>query len=461
MKVITIVIVGLCIAAGLAFLLLRTPEAGVAEQSSVQEPAVTETVADPPANDPDAAPSGSNEFAAEPADQSGNIAAVDLAPEAPVNDQAPAAPGPDVPLTPSFDVVRIDPNGQAVVAGQAVPGSMVEIVLDGDVVARETVDQSGNFVSLFSVPVTDEARSLVLRGQGVVATSSAPKTIQPLAQAPSGAAPVNPDPSSAPEPSITTAAASLPTGSIGDEGVEIPSDPGLAGVDVTGASPAGLQAGSVDSDLPVPDTVLAQRSDTASAALTGAGVESAQVLILPSGVAGEAPAIVQPEAGQLALLQATGEQGDGVRLDRISYSKGGAVDLLGRAEPGNQIRVYVNAELVGAVDVVPAGQWRAVIAAEMARGAKLLRFDEVETSGAVVNRIETPFVYEQESGPKTLAERNVEIERGDYLWRIAERYYGEGIRYSVIFSANASLIKDPNLIYPGQVFTVPELVDSE
>jgi len=47
------------------------------------------------------------------------------------------------------------------------------------------------------------------------------------------------------------------------------------------------------------------------------------------------------------------------------------------------------------------------------------------------------------------------IRRGDNLWTIARRVYGEGIRYTQIFEANADQIRDPDLIYPGQVFDLP------
>ncbi|MEM7670963.1 MAG: LysM peptidoglycan-binding domain-containing protein, partial [Pseudomonadota bacterium] len=184
-------------------------------------------------------------------------------------------------------------------------------------------------------------------------------------------------------------------------------------------------------------------------------------LILPSGVAGQAPAIVQPEAQQLALLQSPAGDVAGVRLDRISYAAGGFVDLLGRAGPGNTVRIYVNAELAGQAVTVSAGQWRVILPGSRMRDAVLLRFDEISADGKVLSRIETPFIYERTAGPKTLGKQSVEIEKGDYLWRIAEQYYGEGIRYSLIFSANSGLIKDPDLIYPGQVFTLPALVDSE
>ncbi|WP_404405041.1 LysM peptidoglycan-binding domain-containing protein [Pelagibacterium halotolerans] len=47
------------------------------------------------------------------------------------------------------------------------------------------------------------------------------------------------------------------------------------------------------------------------------------------------------------------------------------------------------------------------------------------------------------------------IRRGDNLWTIARRVYGEGIRYTQIYEANTDQIRDPDLIYPGQVFTLP------
>ncbi|MER2534705.1 MAG: LysM peptidoglycan-binding domain-containing protein, partial [Rhizobiaceae bacterium] len=48
------------------------------------------------------------------------------------------------------------------------------------------------------------------------------------------------------------------------------------------------------------------------------------------------------------------------------------------------------------------------------------------------------------------------IRRGDSLWRISRRVYGQGIRYSTIYLANQDQISNPNRIWPGQVFTVPD-----
>ncbi|MEO0638012.1 MAG: LysM peptidoglycan-binding domain-containing protein, partial [Pseudomonadota bacterium] len=53
-------------------------------------------------------------------------------------------------------------------------------------------------------------------------------------------------------------------------------------------------------------------------------------------------------------------------------------------------------------------------------------------------------------------DRSVIIRRGDSLWRISRRVYGEGIRYTTIFLANKDQIRDPDKIYPGQIFGLPE-----
>lgn len=47
------------------------------------------------------------------------------------------------------------------------------------------------------------------------------------------------------------------------------------------------------------------------------------------------------------------------------------------------------------------------------------------------------------------------IRRGDNLWTIARRVYGEGIKYTTIYDANTGQIRDPDRIYPGQVFSLP------
>ena len=47
------------------------------------------------------------------------------------------------------------------------------------------------------------------------------------------------------------------------------------------------------------------------------------------------------------------------------------------------------------------------------------------------------------------------VSRGDNLWRISQRIYGQGLRYTVIYGANQGQIRNPHRIYPGQVFVLP------
>lgn len=60
------------------------------------------------------------------------------------------------------------------------------------------------------------------------------------------------------------------------------------------------------------------------------------------------------------------------------------------------------------------------------------------------------------SSPAPAAAQTYTVVKGDCLWNIAKRFYGNGSKYSVIYNANRSVIGgNPNLIYPGQVLTIP------
>jgi nucleoid-associated protein YgaU len=48
------------------------------------------------------------------------------------------------------------------------------------------------------------------------------------------------------------------------------------------------------------------------------------------------------------------------------------------------------------------------------------------------------------------------IEKGDSLWKIAEKAYGDGSKYNAIFDANREVIQDPDKIFPGQKIRIPK-----
>ena len=149
-----------------------------------------------------------------------------------------------------------------------------------------------------------------------------------------------------------------------------------------------------------------------------------------------------------------------VALDAISYSIEGDVQLAGRAQNhATEVRVYLNNKNVGALDVDETGGWRGALP-DIDTGVYTLRIDEVDDSGKVTSRVETPFKRESPEILVASADGSAPIEaitvqEGATLWAIARDRYGEGTLFVRVFEANREQIADPDLIYPGQVFTLP------
>jgi nucleoid-associated protein YgaU len=104
--------------------------------------------------------------------------------------------------------------------------------------------------------------------------------------------------------------------------------------------------------------------------------------------------------------------------------------------------------VLGAVD---NGNWRFEVP-NIEEGIYTLRVDAVDETGNVVDRVESPFqrvIAQMEEGEVT-------IQPGFTLWQLAELKYGSGDRYIQIFEANRGTISDPNMIFPGQIFEVPD-----
>jgi len=150
---------------------------------------------------------------------------------------------------------------------------------------------------------------------------------------------------------------------------------------------------------------------------------------------------------------------DVISLDTISYNASGAVILAGRGTPNRMARIYADGGLIATTAIRESGSWGATLSG-LEAGRYILRVDEVKPDGSVASRVESPF---QREFPEALAlsefaqGAKVIVQPGNTLWLMATQAYGDGDYYTQIFAANKDAIRDPDLIYPGQVVSIPNV----
>lgn len=162
------------------------------------------------------------------------------------------------------------------------------------------------------------------------------------------------------------------------------------------------------------------------------------------------PAQDQDETGQ-------GQKDDSSALavETIDYDDEGQAVFAGRGRSGDRVIAYLDNEVIGTDQAGEDGQWVIRPSDKVAEGVYQLRVDRVGPQNEVLERVELPF---SRSSPVAVDshERVVKVQPGNSLWRISRRIYGQGGRYTVIYQRNQDQIRDPNLIYPGQIFVLPQ-----
>ncbi|MGR3495098.1 LysM peptidoglycan-binding domain-containing protein [Citreimonas sp.] len=148
-----------------------------------------------------------------------------------------------------------------------------------------------------------------------------------------------------------------------------------------------------------------------------------------------------------------------VALDQITYDDSGAVQVAGRGHGGGFVRLYLDNAPIATAQIAADGRWRTTLP-QVDTGTYTLRVDRIEPDGTVAARAESPF---RRVDPDLLSQAradgaaiSVTVQPGNTLWGISRIRYGEGIDYVRIFDANRDQIRDPDLIYPGQIFDLPE-----
>ncbi|MDE4096719.1 LysM peptidoglycan-binding domain-containing protein [Phaeobacter gallaeciensis] len=440
---------------------------------------------------------------AEPAtEQATEVEAPAATAEAPVEEEAPLL------QAPLLDLVRVDPDGAMVIAGRAQAGASVEVLLDGTVLEQTEVQGSGDFVIFSSILPSDQPRviSLLARFEDQKQPSEDQFILAPISAAPE---PQVVDAEDAAKPEAEPAAVSEDTAAPqSEEAVEVAqveTSEAVSQEQPTEQSGAPAPVAAEGEAQPVvAETTTPQVEAETAAPEQPVEAEAAQVEVATAegetGTAGpddttppqsepvaeetlasaETVPAPQPEPTAVAVLRAgadgvelvqpaTPVLNGKVALDTISYSDSGEVLLAGRGRADALVRVYVDNALKTEFLVAEDGRWGGALAA-VEPGIYTLRLDEISASGEeVLSRLETPFKREapevlqpqtQQPGqapdqPVPLV-RAITVQKGDTLWAISQERYGSGFLYVRVFQANQDAIRDPDLIYPGQVFNLPD-----
>jgi hypothetical protein len=190
------------------------------------------------------------------------------------------------------------------------------------------------------------------------------------------------------------------------------------------------------------------------------------VAIVPNAAANapgpkeETLVMIAPPSGAGALVQAPSaagvpKSGDLV-MSTLDYDENGHITVTGKATPGTVVRAYINDKMVAEGQAGADGQWRLAPPNPVEPGKYKLRLDRLTKDGKPVARLELPFERVPIS-PAAGEGRRLVVVRGDNLWNIARAHYGHGTHHTLIFGANKDQIRDPDLIYPGQVFSLPKV----
>ncbi|MEE8333597.1 MAG: Ig-like domain-containing protein [Alphaproteobacteria bacterium] len=301
----------------------------------------------------------------------------------------------DKPRAPSFDVVRVNPRGDAVIAGRAEPNAEVTVKSGKSALGSVKADSRGEWVLVPKTPLPSGQREL-----SVSANTLDGKTTE------------------------------------SEQNV-------LVVVPERGKDIAGREAPSSAGALAV---LVPRRGDGPSIPMQLPGNKSAVKAPAPPA-APVSPNLAKPEPATPSKKFA---------MDAVDYDDKGKVTVGGVAESGAKVHVYLDNRIAGAGKADEKGRWAVPLTENVPPGTYKLRADKVDPAGKVVARMETRFMRSAAIGDLP-ADSVVFVQPGNSLWRLARRTYGSGVRYTVIYEANRRQIRNPNLIYPGQVFFVPRV----
>ncbi|WP_052341024.1 LysM peptidoglycan-binding domain-containing protein [Salinarimonas rosea] len=374
-----------------------------------------------------------------------------------------------------FDLVRVEPTGDAVIAGRTRAGATVELLRNGERHDIIVADATGAFAFIPPPlpPGTHEIALQVQEADGTARRGRQSITVvvadtldsEPVVALAEPGAPTRV--LSQPEPPAPAAEAIAATEDAAPE-EDVAADEAGPAVEVAGA----------DAVAPLPPARAGVRIASVEAESGGglyvsgeAGPAADVRLYLNETFVGGAAA---DGAGAVSFAIGTGVRPGlyRVRLDEVG---GGDGRVLSRAEVTFEMPALPSAPAVAAApepeqpaaEPGPAEPVEPVVAAdEPAEAAPRIVATEPARPVAPAREVAAvtttaPAISAEGTGEARTATLTIPavdtalVVRGDSLWRISRRIYGDGIRYTVIFDANQDQIRNPDLIFPGQIFVLP------
>jgi len=397
-----------------------------------------------------------------------------------------------------LDTARIDSNGLVTIAGRAEKGAIIEVLVGQNLLGTISVGYDGNFASIFELNPSKEIRVLVLRtkkGEEFVYADESLVILPSQITDESGdenlqgsedvASVDNSDEfTSIDTPQVEGSNVSQKQATIKlNDDASLETEEGLSTTnEATGKVSNGqkepvkdLTATNSD-QISIEDLKVIEKADLVIDSTEGSdsnsvdkgkdiSIENAdEDLNDNTDTNAFQPKVVIANSDGVKVIQDDKRSDDELALDSIAYDPLGNVTVGGRSNPSGLVRFYINNEAVSATKTNEAGYWEADLS-DIIPGTYTLRIDELSLKGDVISRLESPFKREDRErlanliAPSTSPVRIniVTVQPGNTLWAIARKRYGDGLLYVQVFEANRDKIKNPDLIYPGQLFDLPDI----
>ena len=368
-----------------------------------------------------------------------------------VDAPAPADPAPII--MPSFDVVRVDPDGSTVVAGKAEPGSKIVLRVDGVEISATTADDTGNFVGLFVLDSSAAPRMLTMSSilpdqtevaaaaEVALAPTQAPIVVAAAEQDPDATS-VQPEPAAIAPATPTAPAALLVT----KDGVKVLQSGEQA------AAPDGTANLSIDtiSYTASGDVQLSGRAG--SDMVVRIYLDNAPLIDVMADETGLWASTMPPITPGIYTLRVDQLAADGTVSASVETPfKRETQDALAAATQAPDTAVEI-AVAEPATEPAPAADPAATATPAKPPVDPAVTATAEPAVPALAETIEAPVAS---AAAKPTPSVSITVQPGFTLWGIASQQFGDGVMYVQVFEANKDKIRDPNLIYPGQVFVIP------